>query len=227
MLVTRPEPGAQETAARLAARGFRPVLAPALVLEPKPMAPWPRAQALLLPSRAAARAVPLLDLPVLGVGEATAEAARARGFRDVSAAEGETTTLVALAAARLDPRAGPLILAAGQGYSLELAAALRARGFRVVRRVAYTARPAGALPAAAARALRADQAPHALFFSPRSAACSLAQLGEAGLSESTRGMVAHAISPRVAAALRALPWRAVRVAARPDQEHLLELLGTP
>ncbi|MBX6747830.1 MAG: uroporphyrinogen-III synthase, partial [Acetobacteraceae bacterium] len=36
VLVTRPEPGAEETARRLVALGFRPVLAPALVLEPRP-----------------------------------------------------------------------------------------------------------------------------------------------------------------------------------------------
>jgi len=227
VLVTRPEPGAQETAARLAALGFRPVLAPALVLTPRPMAPVPRAQALLLASRAAARAVPLLDLPVLAVGAATAEAARARGFREVTAAEGDAAALAALAAARLDPGAGPLLLAVGQGYSQALAAALRARGFRVVRRIVYAAAPAAGLPEAAAAAIGAAETAHALFFSPRSAACSLDLLGKAGLSDQARGMVAHAISPRVAKVLDALPWRAVRVASRPDQDHLLELLGTP
>jgi uroporphyrinogen-III synthase len=227
VLVTRPEPGAAETAARLAARGWRPVLAPALVLAPRPMAPAPRAQALLLASRAAARAVPVSGLPVLAVGAATAEAARERGFTDVAAAGGDAAALAALAAARLDPAAGPLLLAVGQGYSQALAAALRARGFRVLRRIVYAAREAPALPPEAAAALRATETPHALFFSPRSAACSVQLLGEAGLSGCTRGMVAHAISPRVAAVLAALPWRAVRVAARPDQDHLLEQLGTP
>ena len=55
--MTRPEPGAAETAARVEARGLRTVLAPALVLTPLPHAALPPAQALLLPSRAAARAV--------------------------------------------------------------------------------------------------------------------------------------------------------------------------
>jgi uroporphyrinogen-III synthase len=227
VLVTRPEPGAQETAARLDALGFRPVLAPALVLTPRPMAPVPRAQALLLASRAAARAAPLLDLPVLAVGAATAEAARARGFGHVTAADGDAAALAALAGACLTPAAGPLLLAVGQGYSHELARALRAQGFRVVRRIVYAAAPAPGLPRAAAAAIAAAETQHALFFSPRSAACSVELLGKAGLSERSRGMVAHAISPRVAAVLTALPWRAVRVASRPDQDHLLELLGTP
>ncbi|MDB5369895.1 MAG: uroporphyrinogen synthase, partial [Roseomonas sp.] len=51
VLVTRPEPGAVETATAVAALGWRPILAPALVLAPLPppadlAAP---AQALLLP----------------------------------------------------------------------------------------------------------------------------------------------------------------------------------
>jgi len=86
VLVTRPEPGAAETAARLAARGLRAVLAPALVLTPlhSPLLQrlLPPAQALLLPSRAAARAVAPSTIRVIAVGEATAEAARAQGFGD-------------------------------------------------------------------------------------------------------------------------------------------------
>ncbi|WP_027283419.1 uroporphyrinogen-III synthase [Rubritepida flocculans] len=227
VLVTRPEPGAQETAARLAAMGWGAVLAPALILAPRPFAPPPRAQALLLPSRAAARALPPLPLPVLAVGPGTAEAARAQGFAQVEAAGGDGASLAAHCAARLDPAAGPLLLAVGQGYSLELAARLRAAGFRVIRRVVYAAREAEALPPAARAALQGSETSHALFFSPRSAACSVRLIREAGLGGQARGMTALAISPRVAAVLAELPWKAIRVAPRPDQDHLLELLDTP
>lgn len=227
MLITRPEPGAAETAARVAALGWCPVLAPALVLAPRPMPPLPAAQAILLPSRAAARAIPPASLPVLAVGEGTAEAARARGFTEVLAAEGEAASLITLAAARLDPAAGPLLLAVGRGYSLDLARGLRARGFRVHRRIAYTATEATALPEAAAHAIAMGGTSCALFFSPRSAEASLRQLGAAGLSGRAREMAAVAISPRVARVLAALPWGAIRIAARPDQDHMLELLGPP
>lgn len=227
VLVTRPEPGAAETATRLAALGWRPILAPALILAPRPMARLPPAQALLLPSRAAARAVPPSPIPVFAVGEATAEAARERGFPHVVAAEGDAASLMQLCAARLDPAAGPLLLAVGLGYSMELAAGLRALGFRVVRRVAYTAREASTLPPPAALALHGGETTRAMFFSPRSAACSLRLLGQEGLSAALQGVVAIAISPRVAAVLSELPWRSIRTAARPDQDHMLELLGTP
>lgn len=228
VLVTRPDPGAAETASRLAALGWRAVLAPALVLQPVPMAA-PRAglQAILLASRAAARALPPSPLPVLAVGEATAEEARRAGFPDVRAAGGDAAALAALAAAALDPARGPLLLAAGQGYGAELAAGLRARGFRVIRRVAYRACDARALPAAAAAAWAARKLHAALFFSPRSAACSVRLLRGGGLGGLARGVVAVAISPRVAHTLAPLPWGDIRVAPRPDQESLLETLGTP
>lgn len=236
VLVTRPEPGATETARHLAALGWRPVLAPALVLTPRGASRWPRrTQALLLTSRAAARALApgpgiRAELPVLAVGEATAAEARARGFTAVTAAEGDAAALADLAAARLDPAAGPLLLAVGEGYGLDLAALLRARGFAVLRRIAYTAEPAGRLPASARDALGRGEVVAALFFSPRSAECAMAALRAAGLPEScTRDLEALAISPRVAAAAdrAAAPqgWRAVRIAARPDQGALLDLLG--
>lgn len=233
ILVTRPEPGAEETARRVAALGYRPVLAPALVLEPRPFR-LPPAQALLLTSRAAARALVTAapassTLPVLAVGEATAAEARAHGFLNATAAGGDAAALAELAAARLDPAAGPLLLAVGEGYGQDLAAGLRARGFRVLRRVAYAARPASALPPAAYAALSAGEVAAAMFFSPRSAACAITLLRATGLAETAARMEALAISPRVAstleAALAPLAWRALRVAERPDQDALLDLLS--
>jgi uroporphyrinogen-III synthase len=232
VLVTRPEPGAAETAARLEALGWEPVLAPALVLTPRAFPMPPGAQAVLLPSRAAARALPgaALGLPILAVGEATAAEACARGATGpVTAAAGTAEDLAALAAARLDPAAGPLLLAAGQGYGLDLAQALRARGFRVARRVAYAAAPAPALPEATAKSLVHGRVVAVLFFSPRSARCAISLLRAAGLLATVAQGVALAISPRVAeeaaAAIAPLAWRALRTPRRPDQESLLALLG--
>ncbi len=233
MLVTRPEPGAEETGRRLAALGWVPVLAPALSLAPRPLAAPAGVQALLLTSRAAARAVRPgtlpAGLPVLAVGEATAAEARHSGFVKIEAAAGDAVALAQLAAARLDPAAGPLLLAVGEGYGLEVALALRQRGFRVQRRVAYAAAPAPVLPDPAKQALEAGRVVAVLFFSPRSAHCAITLIQEAGLAETAASVMAFALSPRVAAALQAAPaplaWRGVRVADRPDQDSLLQLLG--
>ncbi len=190
----------------------------------------PRAQAVLLTSRAAARALPPAPAgapPVLAVGEATAAAARDAGWA-AEAAAGTAEDLARLAAVRLDPAAGPLLLAVGEGYALDLAADLRGRGFRVIRRIAYAARPAAALPEAALRALRAGAVGALLFHSPRSARCAITLLREAGCGEAASRGTALAISRRVAeaaeAALAPLAFRAIRVAARPEEEALLALL---
>jgi uroporphyrinogen-III synthase len=229
VLVTRPEPGGAETAARVAALGVEAVLAPALVLRPQAFV-IPRAQALLLTSRAAARALPdpVPGLPILAVGEATAAEARARGWQ-AAAAAGTARELAELAASRLDPRAGPLLLAVGQGYALDLAAELRGRGFRVIRRIAYRAEPAGSLPPDAIRAWSEGRVGAVLFHSPRSALCAITLLRDAGLLAGVPQVEVLAISRRVAeaaaAAVAPLAWRALRVAERPGEESLLRLLG--
>ncbi|WP_158611649.1 uroporphyrinogen-III synthase [Teichococcus wenyumeiae] len=229
VLITRPEPGAAETAAAVAALGWRPVLAPALVLAPLPppaglAAP---AQALLLPSRAAARALPGVprDMPVLAVGSGTAAEAAAAGFRHVTAAEGDAASLAAQAAATLDPRAGPLLLAVGRGYSAALAKALRGHGFSVRRRVVYAAHPADSLPGPALAALRAGEIRAALFFSPRSASVIMALLRQAGVAETVDQVAALALSARIATALAGLSWQEIRATPTPEPSALLALLG--
>jgi len=229
VLVTRPEPGGAETASRVAALGWRAVVAPALVLAPRRFV-MPHCQAVLVTSRAAARALaPVPGLPLLAVGEATAAEARARGWDAVEAAAGTADDLAEVAAMRLHPASGALLLAVGEGYGAELSDALRARGFAVLRRVAYRAAPAAALPAEAVDALRAGSVGTVLFHSPRSAACAITLLRAAGLAGTASRMGVLAISRRVAEAaadaIAPLAWRGIRTAARPEEDALLRLLG--
>ena len=227
ILITRPEPGAAESARAVAALGWEAVLAPALTLTALPFKLPGNCQAIIITSRAAARALPLAALPVIAVGEATAAEARARGFAEVRAAAGDAQALAALIGATLKPEAGTLCLAVGEGYALDLAAALRAKGFRVLRRVIYAARPSAALPDAARDALREGRIHAALFTSPRSAAEAMRLLRDAGLEKAAQKIIAIALSPRIAARLATLPWREIRTASRPDHAALLACLGAP
>jgi uroporphyrinogen-III synthase len=224
VLVTRPAEQAAATVRRLAAMGFEPVVAPALVLEPRRLAAIPRVQAVLVTSGNAIPALParLRRERLLAVGDATARRAREAGFASVTSAARDAAALAALATRLLDPRAGPLLLATGEGQGAKLAAELRRAGFRVLRRVAYAARPARALPQAARRALARRTIGHALFFSPASARAGVRLLR--GLP--TEGITALAISAATEAALAPLKWAGIRVASSPDQEALLALLPT-
>ena len=225
VLITRPEPRAAETARALAELGWDPVLAPALTLTALTFKPASSCQALILTSRAAARALPPAALPVIAVGEATAAEARARGFADVEAAAGDAAALAALISATRRPEDGALCLAVGEGYALDLAAALRAKGFRVIRRIVYAARPSASLPGEAQQALRDGSIYAALFTSPRLARETMRLLGDAGLQPAAQRISAIALSPRIAAALAALPWAEIRTAARPNHAALLACLG--
>jgi uroporphyrinogen-III synthase len=226
ILVTRPEPGASETAARLTALGFCPVLAPAMAVLPRHVGVDIRPQAVLATSGNAIAALPrsLHTVPMLAVGDATATRARAAGFATVHSAGRDAAALAELAAARCTQSAGPLLLASGEGQGMALAEALRAQGFRVVRRVAYATRAADTLPEDARAALAAGTIRAALFFSPQSARVFVTILQRDIPTLSVQGIDALAISRPTEAALKGLPWLRVRVASHPNQEELLKLL---
>jgi uroporphyrinogen-III synthase len=227
VLVTRPEPAATETAQRLRALGFAPVLAPCLQICPRPgRLPDPAGvQAVVVASSQALPGLPPTwhGVTMLAVGDATAGRARLAGFRDVRSADGDAAALAALTARHCRPNAAPLLLATGAGLGGELAAALRNQGFRVLRRVVYESRAAARIGEPALRALRGGSVRAALFFSGETARAFVQAL-PSDLRPALTTVDALAIGQTAAAALESLPWRRVRVAARPTQDELLALL---
>ena len=227
VLITRPLPGATATAARVAARGFRPLLAPLLTIAPQPLAEAsvpPGLGAIAVSSASALPGLPasLRALPLFAVGDATAAAARAAGFARVSSAGADAAALAALIA-RATP-AGALLLALGAGQGTALEQALRAAGREVHRRDLYAALPVPALPAAAVMALAAGSVAAALFFSAETARVFVRLAGAAGLAGRLDGVTACAIGPAAGMALRALRWRQIRLADHPTQDAMLALL---
>ena len=228
VLITRPEPGAAETASRVAALGLRPVIAPLLEIGalPATLPASDRLQAVLIASGNALAGLPTAyrALPLLAVGDASAARARTAGFTEVLSADGDADALAMLACAHCDPAGLPLLLAVGRGRSLMLAAALRARGFRVMRRATYAATPVRALPEPAAAALREKGLRAALFFSAETARQFARLLIRGGLREAVREIDACAIGQPAATAIDTLPWRRVLRAAKPTQDAMLALL---
>ena len=228
VLITRPEPGASETAARVAALGFEPIVAPLLAINPlsTPLPPSGQVQAILVTSSNAIPALPASHrhLRLFAVGDATAQRARSAGFEHVTSADGDAAALAVLVARTVAPNAGPLLLATGRLQGNALSAELRGRGFAVVRRVVYAAEPVPSLPAAADAALSAGALHAAMFFSAETAGTFVHLLQATPLHEAVRTVDALAIGKPAAVALEALPWRHVRVAARPNQDAMLALL---
>jgi uroporphyrinogen-III synthase len=228
VLITRPEPGASETAARVTAMGLTPIIAPLLDIRPiaVQLPPADTIAAILLTSGNAAGALPRRYhcIPTLTVGAASAARASQAGFTDVVSADGDATTLAALVRARIDPRQGTMLLAAGRGQSLALAAALRTSGYRVARRVVYSARPVPRLPAAALKALTNGEALAVLVFSAETARCFMGLARTAGVTGSLKNHTAITIGNLAAVALKPEYWDHVRVARKPTQDEMLALL---
>jgi uroporphyrinogen-III synthase len=228
VLITRPEPGASETAARVAALGLTPVVASFLDIRavPSRLPPPDQIAAVLLASGSAIGPLPksYLDRPVLTVGSATARRAAAAGFTNVVSADGDATALVELVRKSRDPHKGTLLLAAGRGQSLALARELRASGYRVLRRVVYSAQPARQLPEAARAALLDGDTKFVLFFSAETALCFMRLVRAAGLIDTLRTRDAITIGGQAGMALRGDYWARVRVAGRPTQDEMLALL---
>jgi uroporphyrinogen-III synthase len=211
VLVLRPRPGADETAARARAIGLDPVVAPLFVVRPVAWtAPEGAVDAILLTSANAARcagAVP--EGRCYAVGEATAAAARAAGFDLVGTGPSDGAAVAAAMAAEGVRRALHLC---GRDHR-----PVEHPGLTVERRIVYSADSAEALPAAAREALRRGAL--ALLHSPRAAETF------ARLVEDPGSIRVAAISPAAAAAAGD-GWAARHVAAAPRDEALLELAAS-
>ena len=224
VLITRPLPAAETTAARVLALGRPTVLAPLLAI---------RVLAADLPEAPAAIAVTsghalgglparLHGVPLFAVGAATAARARAAGFALVASADGDAAALAALL--RREAPAGELLLAVGEGQGAALEQALAAVGRKVLRRAVYAAEAAAELPAEARTALAAGTIGAALFFSAETARVFVRLTKAAGLAENLGTVEACAIGRPAAVALETLRWRRIRLAASPTEDAMLALL---
>jgi uroporphyrinogen-III synthase len=159
---------------------------------------------------------------VLAVGTATATAARDAGFTEVEAADGDVEALCGLAGARLDARGGPLVHVSGSAVAGDLTGFLGDAGFTVRRAVLYEAKPVSELSLPAVTALSDGTIDAVLLFSPRTAV-SFVRLARESSVVLTR-LRALCLSRAVADQASAAPWRSIEVAARPDQDALLDLI---
>ena len=232
LLVTRPEPDAERTAAALRARGHAVIVAPLLRVETVADAelgagPW---AAVLLTSANAARAIAghkrfaeLRTLPVLAVGERSAQAMREAGFGDVSSADGAASDLTRLVAERLK-RGVKLLHLAGEARSGDIAADLGVQNFRVSTVTLYRAVATEEFPPAAAATL-ASGVDGVLHFSRRSAKTYVRAAGHSGLLDAALKPIHYCLSAQVSEPLARAGAARIRVAREPTEAALLACVG--
>jgi uroporphyrinogen-III synthase len=227
LLITRPEPDNERTAAALREMSHEVVLSPLLHIEIVPNAdfgspPW---SAILITSSNGARALAghprraeFMALPVLAVGRISAEAARAAGFADVTSADGNADDLARLAATRLAGSPHPLLYLAGEDRSGELALP----GLTVRTVVVYRAAKAEHFPAEVRAALERGHIDGVLHFSKRSVESYL-ECGRDNAGPALRP-THYCLSARAAEPLRAAGATKIVLAAQPDEASLLALV---
>ena len=238
VLVTRPSPDDETTAAGLRARGFEVVRAPMLRFEPVAFHDDTDAQygAVIVTSANALRSIEahlagsrLLKLPLFAVGEQTAAAAHRAGFDNVIAAQGDAIRLrdavLAAVKAKQLKKASPLLYLAGADLARDLAGELGARGFTVVTHTTYRMIPISTLPREACDAFAANRIEAVLHYSRRSGRAFLDAARAAGVEITALALPQCCISDAVAAVFRDAGAMQVMVAAAPDENALFEALG--
>ena len=237
VLVTRPHPDDETTAASLRARGFDVLRAPMLRFEPVAVHEDMNARysAVIVTSANALRGIEphlkghrMLELPLFAVGDHTAAAARRAGFTHVVSAKGDAANLRDLVLASLRAKelkkASTLLYLAGAEIARDLASELEESGFRVVTQTTYRMIAVKSLPSEARDAFAANQVEAVLHYSQRSARAFLDAARAAGVEISALAIPQCCISATVASAVRDAGATQVVVAATPDENALFEAL---
>ena len=230
VVVTRPLPQGEQTAAALRAHGHDVLLAPLMKVEPIAADLSGTWGAVVVTSANAPPAIAadpareaLLTLPLFAVGRRSAEAARAAGFTDVTSAGGDVRDLVRLLAERKANGGAPLLYLAGADRAADLIAELAARGIAAEMRVVYRAVTAPFPPELVA-ALQAGDVEAVLHLSRRSAENYLAGARQAGIAQAALAVRHYCLSAPVAAPLQVAGARHVAVAPQPQEAALIALL---
>jgi uroporphyrinogen-III synthase len=235
LLVTRPEPAAGETVRRLREAGHEVHSSPVLeiILHPVPDV-LPPPGALAVTSRHGVRALARWprapgwhDLPLFAVGEASADQARALGFRNVHSAQGDAPVLAGLIARHYSGANGPLIYPAARERAVDLGALLAPTGIKTIVVEAYHAVAAHSLDDRAQSLIRRGELDGVLVYSRRSAAALVDLVVAAGLEKNLGQTVGIAISRAAAEPLAKLGLNRVQIADRPDEVSMLAQLEAP
>ena len=234
ILVTRPQPSAAATAARLEAMGHQAVLLPVMEAIHQPQAAL---EALAHPHSAIAvtsaevfralapyktQLTPYLQTPVYCVGPATARAAQRMGFQSVISGSGTGVSLARIAADASTSLANGLVYLAGWPRSPAFEAGLQAAGIACRTAETYRMSAIAHSPEAVEQLLHPPIPDLVLLYSHETARHFFALLSPQ-TAQMISGMRLLCLSEHVA---NAIPpgFGPVAIAAEPSEEALLALL---
>lgn len=237
ILVTRPAPDNEKTAAALRGRGYGVLLSPMLRFEAATFDDDGDIayDAVILSSANAVRAIEhhvalsrLVLLPVFAVGGHTAQVARDAGFANITIADGDAVSLrdrvIESAVAGKLKKKATLCYLAGADLARDLGEELGARGFTVVTRTAYRMIPVAGFSNAVSDAFRSGGIEAVLHYSRRSARAYVDAARADGVEISALALPQCCISETVAGVLREAGAMRVAAARTPDESAIFEVV---
>lgn len=233
VLVTRPEPGASETAARLRGLGHEAILLPLTEIQPLPVKTAlkaPTVDAVAVTSGNAVRHAPrhlvaaFSPKPCFAVGERTAAAAREAGLLDVTSAEGDAAILASLIGGKV--HAGTrIVYLCGRVRKPDFEAGLAERGIGVVAIETYDTVLKSHSPQSILEMLDGKPVDEVLVFSAMGAEALAALARKSAVAHLLAEARYLCLSPRVAAGLPPATASRVTVSPEPTEAALISLLG--
>ncbi|WP_375204909.1 uroporphyrinogen-III synthase [Hyphococcus sp.] len=230
VLVTRAEPDAGDFAELCRTRGLVPVLSSVMRIEiEKAAVDLAGVGALAFTSANGVRAFGAnsteRSLPVYAVGPVTAEAAKAAGFQQVTAAGGDVAALADCIASESGFGGKAILHVAGADRAGDLVTMLKHKGIAARRQTLYQAKAEEALPPAAAETLKGEPGLWVTLFSPRTARLFLDLSEKAGLAPQLIRARAVCLSDAVAQAAReGAGWADIIVAQDRNAQSMIETI---
>jgi uroporphyrinogen-III synthase len=230
VLVTRPQPAADEFAEKLRRDGYAAYVAPMMeyVAVEANVADLVFYQALIFTSAQAAEVFATLSpertQPVLAVGDTTAAAAKKAGFANVHSAKGNSNDVAALVRAETPKLHLKKILhPCSADTPDDIGKAVASLGVEVVNRPIYKAKLVDDMPQDVVEALQKGTIDVVMLFSARTAENFVKLMVQKGLKDLSPKLEVICISAPVASALKGLPWH-VSIARQPRMEDVMRAL---
>lgn len=232
ILVTRPAPDNETSAARLVALGFDPVILPLIEMQAlTPELPAPhQISALAVTSANALRALETSHslsaytaLPLFAVGDKTASVANELGFEDITIAQGDLSSLTAILKQNHFER--PVFYPHGVHVSGDLRELLRPHGIEVVAVEAYGMTARADLPDNTLDQLETGVIAAGGFYSERTSAI-FADLAQQLSNEAKRRFSAFCLSEKIASPLKRAGFRNIHLADHPSEEAMMAIALT-
>ena len=170
------------------------------------------------------RGADLVALRCFAVGRQTAEAARLAGFSQILSADGDGGDLAQLVAGEISDSTLPLLYLAGDDRARDMAAELAPAGLRLETIVVYRAMAAQRFEPEAAVALKGGAVDGVLHYSRRSTGIFVACAYAGGLVQAAADLSHFCLSARASEPLGKIGARRISIAARPDEEAMLDLI---